>query len=171
MLSRIVSVVRFLSSRGLPFQGDNERIASTSNGLYLGCLELISEYDPFLSQHLSKYANKGSGHVSYLSAHSRDEFIHIMASCVLETISQEVKDAKYYSLIVDSTPDCSHTDQLAVVLRYVSLMEAEPKERLFKLLPRVRHSSEQLEEALLKCLTELGLEIKNCMGAKLRQRI
>ena len=87
-----------------------------------------------------------------------------MASCVLETISQEVKDAKYYSLIVDSTPDCSHTHQLAVVLRYVSLMEAEPKERLFKLLPRVRHSSDQLEEALLKCLTELGLEIKNCMG-------
>lgn len=65
VLLRVVSVVKFLAVRGLPFRGDNETLGSTSNGLFLGCLELISEYDPFIAQHMKKYGNKGSGHVSY----------------------------------------------------------------------------------------------------------
>lgn len=93
-------------------------------------MKLISDYDPYLSKHLSKYANKGSGHVPYLSAQPCDEFIHIMTSWVLEAISQEIKDVKYYTLIVNSTPGCSHTDQLTVVLQYTFLMEAEPVEHL-----------------------------------------
>lgn len=90
---------------------------STSNGLYLGCLELISEYDPFFVQHIGKYGNKGQGHTSYLSSQTCNEFIEIMGNSVLKTIVKEVKEARYFSLIVDSTPDCSHTDQLAIALR------------------------------------------------------
>lgn len=163
VLQRIVSVVKFLSVRGLPFQGDNEHLGSTSNGLFLGCLELISEFDPFLSQHLVQYGNKGSGHVSYLSAKTCDEFISIMADCVLQTMVEEVKHSRYFALIVDSTPDCSHTDQLAFVLRYVC-KDAKPKERLFKVLPGIGHTSSSLEDAVVSTVTKLGLNIELCRG-------
>lgn len=164
VLSRVVSVVKFLAVRGLPFRGDNETLGSTSNGLYLGCLELISEYDPFLAQHIKKYGSKGSGHVSYLSANTCNEFIDVMGNIVLQTILNEIRNVLYYSLIVDSTPDCSHTDQLAIVLRYVSFEECEPKERLIKLLPGIGHSSSSLEEAVIHCLSEFGLDIKYLRG-------
>ena len=36
------------------------------------------------------------------------------------TIGAEIREAKYFSLIVDSTPDLSHTDQLTFVFRFVS---------------------------------------------------
>lgn len=164
VFSRIVSVVKFLSVRGLPFHGDNEHFGSTSNGLYLGCLELISEYDPFLAQHISKYGNKGSGHTSYLSSQTCNEFIEIMGSCVLKTIIEEVKEARYFALIVDSTPDCAHVDQLAVVLRYVPQTDGRPVERLIKLLPGISHASACLENAVLDCLKNADLNIKNCRG-------
>ncbi|GFX55721.1 DUF4371 domain-containing protein [Trichonephila clavipes] len=62
LLTRIVSVVKPFSSRGLPFRGDDQKLESTTNDLFLGCFELISEFDPFLSQHHTKYGNKDVSH-------------------------------------------------------------------------------------------------------------
>ncbi len=38
---------------------------------------------------------------------------------VRKFITDQVKETKYFSLTVDSTPDISHIDCLACVLRYV----------------------------------------------------
>lgn len=40
-----------------------------------------------------------------------------MGEKVKKTIVNEVKNAKYFSIIVDSTPDISHTEQLAFICR------------------------------------------------------
>jgi hypothetical protein len=42
-----------------------------------------------------------------------------MASKILTQIKDEIKISKYYSIIVDSTPDISHIDQLIFVIRYI----------------------------------------------------
>ncbi|XP_037041015.1 uncharacterized protein LOC119077809 [Bradysia coprophila] len=119
ILKRILSVVRFLSSRGLPFRGDSQQIGESSNGNFLGLIELISEYDPVIKQHLEQYANRGRGSVSYLSAETVNEFIHVMARKVEVEIINQIHQSKYFATIVDSTPDVSHTDQLTMVIRYV----------------------------------------------------
>ncbi|XP_060881736.1 zinc finger MYM-type protein 1-like [Metopolophium dirhodum] len=67
VLKRLVSVITFLSSRGLAFRGKEEKFNSQHNGNYLGLLELISEYDPFLKAHIEQYGNQGKGNPSYLS--------------------------------------------------------------------------------------------------------
>lgn len=59
VLRRVVSVIKFLAKRGLLFRGKDEKIGSIRNGNFLGCIELISEYDIFLKTHLDNYANKG----------------------------------------------------------------------------------------------------------------
>lgn len=58
--------------------------------------------------------------VNYISSFTVREFINLMANKVLNNIIENVKQAKYFSLIVDSTPDITHTDHLSVVLRYVN---------------------------------------------------
>ena len=52
VLERVVEVIKFLAERGLPFRGQDEIIGSKSNGNYLGVLELISKFDPFLAAHM-----------------------------------------------------------------------------------------------------------------------
>lgn len=43
VLKRVVEVVKFLASRGLPFQGNDEIIGSVRIGHFLGCIEMISK--------------------------------------------------------------------------------------------------------------------------------
>jgi hypothetical protein len=80
---------------------------------------VLSKFDPFLSDHIARYGNKGTGSVSYLSKTTSEEFISLMAVEVRSYIRGEIQQAKYYSVIVDSTPDISKSHQLTLVIRYV----------------------------------------------------
>jgi len=123
----VVVVVKTLTIRGLAFRGNSEKIGCPHNGNFLMSMELIAQFDPFLASHISKYANKGKWSTSYLSFHTYEQFITLMSDKVLENILKEVQTAKYFSIIVDSTPDISHTDQLSFVIKYV--LDGYPKER------------------------------------------
>jgi len=90
VLKRVLSVVRFLSSRGLAFRGSNEQFFNSRNGNFLGTLELLAEYDDFLKVHIAQYGNKNRGHVSYLSNTICDEFIEILGEHVRKSIVQEI---------------------------------------------------------------------------------
>jgi hypothetical protein len=67
VLKRIIAVIKFLVSRGLPLRGDNQTIDLVRNGNYLGIMELLSQFDQFLCKHIKKYGNAGKGIPSYLS--------------------------------------------------------------------------------------------------------
>lgn len=56
-----------------------------------------------------------------MSADSQNEFIHCCAQKVLDAILHEVESAKYYSIIVDATPDSAHVEQTVFILRYIHL--------------------------------------------------
>ena len=94
-------MIKFLSSRGLAFRGSSELVGSPQNGNFLGMLELLAEYDTFLAEHIQKRVNKGKGHVSYFSSTVCEEFIDVIATKVLDIITSETKQTKYYSVSVD----------------------------------------------------------------------
>lgn len=119
VLQRVVAVIKFLSERGLSFRGSEEIFGSPHNGNYLGILELLSQFDPFLSEHMKKYGNRGRGSTSYLSNTICEEFIALMGQRVQAEIINQVQRSKYFAMIVDSTPDLAHIDQLTFVVRYV----------------------------------------------------
>ncbi|GFV82204.1 DUF4371 domain-containing protein [Trichonephila clavipes] len=144
------------------------QLGSTTNWLFLGCLELISEFDPFHPQHLTKYGNKGKGSTSYLSSDICSEFIDVMGKRILEEILGD-QIARYISLIIHSTPDASYTNQQAVALQYVSVREACANECLVLVLSGVSHEAQGMEEAALNLLEELKLDLKNSQRPKLRQ--
>lgn len=153
ILKRIVSVVKFLGSRGLPFRGSNQIIGSNQNGNYLGILELLSEYDPLLKNHLTHYGNKGKGRASYLSANICNEFIFLIANRIENRIKGEIKKAKYFSISVDSTPDVSHADQLVFCVRYIK--NAAPVERFLNFIPIEEHTSKHLTDIVINYLKKM----------------
>lgn len=173
ILKRVVAVIKGLASRGLAFRGSNEKFGDQHSGNYFSfldinsrsimLLELIAEFDPLLTKYIERYANQGSGTTSYLSKTVCDEFIYLMAEKVLIYISDEIKKAKYFSLIVDSTPDTAHIDQLTLVIRYV-LDNSEPCERFIKFLLSVGHKAQEMFDAITIELEKLNINLKDCRG-------
>ena len=80
MLKRVLHVIKFLDERGLTFCGANESLGSKHDGNFLGILELISQFDPFLSDHLARFGNSGSGISSYLLSSICEELIGLMGN-------------------------------------------------------------------------------------------
>ena len=164
VLQRLVSVVSLLAERGLAFRGSDDLVGSPANGNYLGIIELISKFDPFLAQHIQLHANSGKGHTSYLSKTVCEELINIMGKTVLKKIIREVTDAYYFSLSVDSTPDISHVDQLTIIVRYMQPVKEEPTERFLGFVPILSHSGESLANTVLEFLRDTGIDITRCRG-------
>ncbi|XP_067139853.1 zinc finger MYM-type protein 1-like [Centruroides vittatus] len=144
------------------FRGKNEVFFSENNGNYIGALEYLSEFDPFLREHMKKYANCGTGTINYLSSTICDEFISIISKDLQLTIVNEIKEAKFYSLIIHSTPDISHVDQLTVIICYV--LPSGIKERFLGFLPIFSHTGEKLKKVILEFLNNIDLDITNCRG-------
>lgn len=163
VLTRVVAVVKSLSSRGLSFRGDDDHFGSVHNGNFMMSLELIAQFDSFLAQHIEKFGNKGKGSTSYLSFNIYEQFISIMADNVLQQMVKEIKEAKYFSISIDSTPDISHVDQLSFIFRYVQ-NNGSPVERFLGFLPNSGHKSEELADAVFLVLESHGLDINNCRG-------
>ena len=121
ILKRIIDVTLFLGERGLAFQGSSQRIGDSNNGNFLGLIELLSHWDPILKEHVLKVEEshkKGERlQVHYLSSESQNEFITECSDLVKQHVLGERQSAKYYAIIVDSTPDSSHAEQTTFLLR------------------------------------------------------
>ena len=77
-----------------------------------------------------------------------------------ENIVASIKESKYYSIIVDSTPDVVHVDQLSLVVRYIE--NGKPVERFVGFTPIKSHKSEPLTSNILETLEALTLDIDLC---------
>ncbi|OCT91740.1 hypothetical protein XELAEV_18014804mg [Xenopus laevis] len=134
------------------------------NRNFMGVLEVIRKFEPFLKKHIEKFGNAGKGKPSYLSSTTCLEFIELPGEHVVGDIINQIKIAKYFSIIVDSTPDVTHTDQLTFIVRDVSL-DGCIEERFLKFLPILSHTGELLFHSVLTTLgIDMGIDIRNCRG-------
>ncbi|GCB81770.1 hypothetical protein scyTo_0021884, partial [Scyliorhinus torazame] len=128
----------------------------------MGAIELIAEFDPFLHEHLEK-CNNEKVNATYLSKPVYEELIEIMGKHVQDEIVNQINnlDMKYYSIIVDSTPDLTHVDQLVIVVRYC--YNGKPCERFLTFLPIENHSFPNLFNKI-QVLSEHKLSLENIRG-------
>jgi hypothetical protein len=67
-----------------------------------------------------------------MSKDSQNEFINLIGEAVLDKSLNEAKQARYYSLMADSTPDSNRQEMFTVFIRYVD-KNLIPKERLISI--------------------------------------
>ena len=74
-------------------------------------MNFLGKYDPVLPEYLVRIQAQPNT-VSYLSPAIQNEFISILGLRVLDVILEVVHEAKYCSIMFDSTPDLAHVDQM-----------------------------------------------------------
>lgn len=91
------------------------------------------------------------------------EFISLMSKTVIDNIVIQIKKSKFFSIIVDSTPDNTKLDQLTIIIRYIT-DNSSIIERFVGFLKSVGHKGEVMETALIQHFTDLDINFKNCRG-------
>ena len=81
---------------------------------------------------------------------------------MLNIIISEIKQAKYYSVSVNSTPDITNVDQLTIIFWYV--LPDGPVERFVKFIPTRGHTGHQLADLLFEFIEDNGISLKDLRG-------
>ena len=160
ILQRLITIILFLGERGLAFRGSTHLIGSPQNGNFLGLVKLLSHWDPILEDHVKKVKESQQKNerlqVQYLSADSQNELIDLCSVLVSKRILLERSSAKYYSIMVDATPDSSHVEQTTFIIRYLASNQGQIEilERFLTFADCSEKTGSAIASLILKTLKE-----------------
>jgi hypothetical protein len=118
VLDRIVNVTITLACNNIAFRDHREHNNKELNrGDFLAVIDLSAKYDPVLEQLLEK----PKGIITHLSPKIHNEIIALLAESIKSEIVVELKEAPFFSIIMETTQDVSKIDQLSTVYRYVNV--------------------------------------------------
>ncbi|XP_065674045.1 zinc finger MYM-type protein 1-like [Hydra vulgaris] len=116
-------------------------------------------------EHLKRIKNKECFD-TYLGKDVQNEIIGLISRRILKTIVSSVQSSKYFSVIMDCTPDVSHKEQLSILLRCVKINQEEVqiKEFFCGFFHITDSTGSGLVETFLNLLAEYNLDLMNCRG-------
>ena len=165
-MKRLIAIITHLAERNLAFRGHSEKLYEHGIGNFSGQVQLMAQFDPVMRDHVKRVAEKPHSE-SYFSKIIQNEIICLVGSCVTNTIVQRVKKSKYFSVIMDCTPDVSHDEQLSVVLRIVDCKPGEGEsihEHFVGFLVAEDTTGKGLLNLFLGHLQTLDLDLADCRG-------
>ena len=153
------------------FAGE-KKINEKGKGNFLAGMELIGRHNSVIASHLedvSRYQQEASWmNAHYPSPLSKNEFIRECDGVIRSAAVEEIQDADYFIIIVDDTPDTSHTKQINFFIRFL-LYERETNrcqinERFLCVEAFEKKKGVDIAKLITNVIARLGLDIRNCRG-------
>jgi hypothetical protein len=153
-----------LAEHNLSFRGSSDKLNTPKNGNFLGLVQLLGKFDPVMIEHLRRVMHKETNH-HYFSKNIQNEVIHLLGNEVRGQIISKIKKAKYFSVILDCTPDISHTEQMSVTFRFFDVDEYCVRECFLAYKPVTDSSGEGLTGIFLdEIVDKYDVDMNNCRG-------
>lgn len=165
ILKALISCIEYLAAQNMALRGHREDMDVANAENFRELVKLISNFDSLLKAHLTRSV-KTPGTPSYLSPEIQNEIIHLMAEQVRDNLLTKIRKAKYYGILVDSSPDLAHREQLSLIVRYIDidyeLKEACVRESFLGFSHEDRKDAESVATVVLEQLEKLDINFSNC---------
>lgn len=168
VFKRLVAIILYLAEHNIAFRGSSSKLFTKNNGNYLGLIELIGQFDGVMSDHLRRVTSSSS-QVTLLGNNIQNELICLLGSEVKQAIIKKITKSKYFSVILDSTPDISHKDQISLTIRYVTEEDRTSgdiavEESFIGYKVAKESTGEALSELLFEEIENCHLNMNDCRG-------
>lgn len=99
----------------------------------------------------------------YISNHIQNDIIKSIHNVMIKTITLNIQN-KFVSIIADETSDCSHFEQLSVVIRYFDEDKNEVLEQFIGLRRLVSIDAQSIFNSLTDTIVQIGLKWDSVIG-------
>ena len=161
ILKFIIEATLFCAKQCIALRGDCEDLESSKNpGNFLSFLKLMANHNDVLHTHLYSPAMKNA---TYISPRTQNELLNIMGRhIVLFGIVQEIKTAKFYSILADEVTS-HNTEHLALCTRFVDA-KGDIREEFMTFLSLERLTGRYIVEKIIEFLKDNDLNVENIRG-------
>ncbi|XP_071056599.1 uncharacterized protein [Onthophagus taurus] len=152
ILERFIEIIKYLCKQCLPLRRKSDQLFVRNNGNFLQLVQLLAKFDVTMSSHLQKTLQK-------------NELIALLAKKIKEKILLLIQKAKYFSIVLDCTPDISNTEQMTIIIRFVSTDDqVQIQEHFLGFIDIKDSTGEGLTNYIIEKIKELNLDISNLRG-------
>ena len=130
-LKPIFKTIIFCGHENIPLRGHRDDTEQLSQGKGVGKFQALLDFridsgDKVLEDHF-KSATKNA---TYRSKTVQNEIIECCGEHIRKRLVDEIKSAKFFSILADEAQDVSNKEQLALVLRYMLIRMVKSKKTL-----------------------------------------
>ena len=158
----IFASILFCCQQGISLRGHREVIdmedMSVNVGNFRALMILMSRSIDIVRQRMTS----GPKNATWLGHDIQNAVISLMAETLRERIKEEVRTARYFTIIADETRDVSKTEQLSFVLRYI--LHGNTYERFISFTKCEEVNAEAIFLYIMRALREMDVDISNCIS-------
>ena len=163
LLKSISKTVYLCGRQGVALRShrdDSTADPDANHGNFLELLRFRSDGgDQILSSHFESHCRNAS----YSSKTIQNQLITIIGDQIRNSIIDEVKLARFYSILADEVSDAAGLEQVTLVLRFIDHKQ-QIREEFVDFLEVERITGTVLADAILKAIQSYGLNICDCRG-------
>ncbi|CAN6694897.1 unnamed protein product [Malus baccata var. baccata] len=126
--------------------GHDESDTSNNRGNYLELLQFLADHDEKIKEVVLKNA---PGNLKLIAPSIQKDIVNSCAFETIKAIMKEVKESKFFSIMVDESRDISTKEQMTVILRY-----ADNKGQVIERFVGVQHVTETTSSKLKVSIDE-----------------
>lgn len=164
ILSSLLKSVIFCGQSNIALRGhrdDNPRDKPIDSNFHSLLKFRVDSGDTTLDEHLSNAPRNAT----YTSKTIQNEMISTVASYILEKISGEIKESKYFSVLADEAADISNKENISIVVRFVDTSNTIREEFVGFYQCNEGTTGEAIKNLILEVIVqELGLSMVDCRG-------